>query len=168
MYMLIFFDFSWIGLSKAEKQLEYVLIGRSIDLFRCMRFFAIFRDIMKRSGKVLPAFIGPLILVASTVHIFCYIGMGLWGGLIKVGTIKDIAPFYDHNNFNTYHGGLLTMFQVLVVNDWNQVAKVFLSIDSGIIVYTFFITANIVGVSIVLNIFLSFFIGGKFEQAVFA
>ena len=143
-----------------------MLVGRSIDLFRCLRFFAIFRDVIKQSGKVLPVFAGPLILTLSAVHIFCYVGMSLWGGSIEVGSIEGISPFYDNNNFNTYHGGLLTMFQVLVVNDWNQVAKVFLSVNNGRVVYPFFICGNIVGVSILLNIFFSFFIGGKFKNCI--
>jgi len=150
---------SIIGLFLQKSHPEFILVGRSLDLFRCLRFFVMFRDIIKRSGKVLPAFIGPLILTASAVHIFCRIGMHLWGGKIHVGTIEEISPFYDYNNFNSYVGGLITMFQVLVVNDWNQIAKVFVSLGHPWLVYTFFMSGNIVGVSILLNIFLSFFIG---------
>ena len=148
---------------QSKRKLTLIMVGRSLDLFRCTRFVPIFRNIIYRSGKVLPVFVGPLILVASAVHIFCYIGMGLWGGMVEVGTIQNISPYYDYNNFNTYHGGLLTMFQVLVINDWNQVAKVFLSINNGRFVFSFFICANILSVSILLNIFITFFIGGTFS-----
>jgi hypothetical protein len=143
--------------------LELLLIGRAVDMIRVMRFFGIFRDVVRRSGDVFPALAGPLALVMSTVHLFTYFGMALWGGAITIGSYGDnIEPFYDLNNFNTYTEGLVTMFQVLVVNDWHAIAKVFLyatKFSSPYIVYPFFIGANLVCVSIMLNCLTAFFVG---------
>ena len=83
-------------------------------MFRAARFFPTFRDIMNMSGNVIALVIGPLTLVFFAVHLYCYVGMLLWGGSIKVGTIENISRNYDYLNFNTYIGGLLTMFQVCV------------------------------------------------------
>ena len=142
--------------------LEYILIGRAVDMTRVMRFFQIFRDVVRRSTDVLPALAGPIILVITTLHIFVYVGMALWGGAIHVGShAGEIEYLYDLNNFNSYQEGMVTMFQILVVNDWYAIAEVFLYADrcsSPYIVYPFFIIGNLVGVSIMLNVLTAFFV----------
>jgi hypothetical protein len=103
--------------------LEYILMGRALDMVRVMRFFQIFRDVVRRSSDVLPALLGPITLIATMLHIFVYIGLAFWGDAIQVGKLKNITPLYDLNNFNSYLEGLVTMFQVLVVNDWHAIGK---------------------------------------------
>ena len=72
-------------------------------MVRVMRFFPFFRVVVRRSAEVLPALTGPLTLVMTTLHVFVYIGMALWGGAIEVGKLgEEITPLYDLNNFNTY------------------------------------------------------------------
>ena len=139
-------------------------MGRALDMIRVMRFFQIFRDVVRRSSDVLPALLGPMALVVTMLHIFVYIGMAFWGGAIEVGVLKKITPLYDLNNFNSYLEGLVTMFQVLVVNDWHAIAEVFLYANrcsSPAIVYPFFILGNLVGVSILLNLVTAFFVECK-------
>jgi hypothetical protein len=64
---------------------------------------------------VLPAVLGPLVLVVSTLHIFVYLGIALWGGAIHIGeNSTEVEPLYDLNNFNSYQEGIVTMFQVRV------------------------------------------------------
>jgi len=151
-----------------HRGLEYLLLGRAIDLIRIMRLSELFCAILSRTGQVLPALVGPLALVFSSLHIFTYIGMLLWGGAITVGKQAEfITPLYDLNNFNDYLSGLLTMFNIFVVNDWNAIANVYLHADrcsSPYIVYFFFISANLVGVSIMMNVLTAFFVGAFVTQ----
>lgn len=54
------------------------------------------------------------------------------------------------------------MFNIFVVNDWQTIANVYLFADrhnAPSIVYPFFISANLVGVSILLNVLTAFFVG---------
>lgn len=132
-------------------------------MIRVMRLSSIFRSIVRRSGEVLPAIVGPLALVLSSLHIFTYSGMRIWGGAVTIGIHNDtIIPLYDLNNFNDYSSGLLTMFNIFVVNDWQTIAGVYLTADrcsSPYIVYPFFIGANLIGVNILLNVLTAFFVG---------
>ncbi|CAB9517978.1 Two pore calcium channel protein [Seminavis robusta] len=153
-----------VGLAFVDRSeaLEYILMGRAMDMVRVMRFFRIFRDVVRRSADVLPAMSGPVTLVLTMLHIFVYIGMAFWGGAIEIGEHGDqITPLYDLNNFNSYHEGLVTMFQIMVVNDWHAIAEVFLYAKrcaSPRIVYPFFVIGNLVGVSILLNVITAFFV----------
>jgi Ion transport protein len=141
-------------------------MGRALDMIRVMRFFEIFRDVVRRSSDVLPAMVGPITLVTTMLHFFVYVGMALWGGAIDVGELTEdqITPYYDLNNFNSYLEGLITMFQIMVVNDWHAIAEVFLyakRCSSPSIVYPFFVIGNLVGVSILLNVVTAFFVEGE-------
>jgi Ion transport protein len=150
-------------LSGEPSAFDYILVGRSLDMIRSLRFFQIFRDVCRRTSDVLPALMGPFILVLSTIHVFTYVGMAIWGGSIEVGAHpSEIVDYYDLNNFNSYQEGTVTMFQILTVNDWYAIAVVFLMADrnsSQVIVYLFFIVANLTCVSIMLNVLTAFFAG---------
>jgi len=150
--------FSIYALTRKTLRIRYILIGRAIDMFRFTQFFPTFRDIITTSGNIISLVMGPLILVMCTMHVYCYIGMYLWGGKIEVGEVENILPFYDNLNFNSYESGILTMFQILIVNDWHQIAAVFLSVGKEWVVFTFFISALTICVTILLNAFISFFI----------
>lgn len=173
--------------------IDYILMGRAIDMIRkslnialtkcsilrmsslinwfytgIMRFFQIFRDVVRRSSEVLPAMAGPVLLVLTILHIFVYFGMSLWGDAIDVVALAQndkITPLYYLNNFNSYSKGLVTMFNIFVVNDWHAIAEVFLYADrcsSPMIVYPFFILSILCGVFIMLNVVTAFFVEGKF------
>lgn len=64
------------------------------------------------------------------------------------------------------------MFNIFVVNDWQSIANVYLyanRYNSPYIVYPFFISANLFGVSILLNVLTAFFVGSfvtKVESSV--
>ena len=138
-------------------------------MIRIMRFFQIFRDVVRRSADVVPAMAGPFILVLSILHVFVYFGISLWGGAVDVEVMaqnENITSLYYLNNFNSYTEGLITMFNVLVVNDWHEIAKVFLYADrcsSPYLVYPFFIAGICFGVFIMVNVITAFFVECKFN-----
>lgn len=144
------------------RPLDVLIVGRAMDMIRCLRFSKEARGIVRRSAEVLPHVVGPVILLATTLHILAYMGMAFWGGQVEVGSKPDLTPDYDLNNFNQYNSGLMTAFQMLVANDWHLIAEVFiLPINTYMnkLVYPFFIVGNIVLVSILLNVLTAFFVG---------
>jgi two pore calcium channel protein len=153
---------------EANEISDWLLMGRAIDMIRIMRFFPIFRDVVRRSTDVLPAMAGPLVLVLSIVHIFVYFGIIIWGNAIDVEALMendDLVPLYCLNNFNSYVEGLVTMFNIMVVNDWHAIAAVYLYADrnsSRLIVYPFFVSAICISVFILLNVVTAFFVECKF------
>ena len=122
-------DKNWIGIilymSGNERGMEYLWIGRAIGMVQSMRFSIWFREVLKRSLYVLPYLAGPIFLILTTMHVFVYIGMALWEGAIDVeeqASNEDIQYLYYLNNFNSYGQGCITVFNVLVVNDWHEIA----------------------------------------------
>ena len=148
--------------------LDYLFTGRAIDMVRTMRFFSMFRDVVERSVNVLPALAGPVFLVLTTIHIFVCLGMVMWGGHVDVDELaynEDLEALYYLNNFNSYPEGLLTIFNVLVINDWHQIAKVFLYADrfsQTYVVYPYFVIVVLIAVCILLNVITAFFVESKY------
>ena len=106
--------------------MEYLLIGRSIGMIQSMRFSVWFREVLQRSLHVLPFLTGPIALILAAMHVFVYIGMALWEGTVDVeeqAANENVEYLYYLNNFNSYREGCITVFNVLVVNDWHQIAK---------------------------------------------
>lgn len=109
-----------------ESGMECLLIGRAIGLIQSMRFSIWFREVLQRSLYVLPFLAGPVILMLTAMHVFVYIGMALWEGTVDVEeqeSNENVEYLYYLNNFNSYREGCITVFNVLVVNDWHQIAK---------------------------------------------
>jgi len=149
--------------------LDFLFLGRIVDTMRFLKLFKICRDIIHRCEDVLPALAGPLVLLFCGMHLLAYVGMFVWRGRVTVGEMgPDIAYLYDMNNFNGYLTGLVTVFQTVIVNDWNKIADVFLTISNPILVYVFFIGSNLLGVNILLNVLIAFFVGAfvtKYEES---
>lgn len=124
---------------------------------------------MKRSSEVIPTLLGPILLIISVMHIFTYLGMFIWGGKVVCGANPDLTPYYDLNNFNTYLSGVITLFQVLVVNDWHAIALVFIlpagHTVTNALVYPFFIFANLALTSVLLNVMIAFFVNAFVTKA---
>jgi hypothetical protein len=99
---------------------------------------------------------------------FTYLGIAIWGGKVVCGTNPDLTPFYDLNNFNTYLSGAITLFQVLVINDWHAIAQVFIlpgHTATNALVYPFFIIANLALTSVLLNVMIAFFVNAFVTKA---
>lgn len=113
-------------MSGHESCMEYLLIGRAIGLIQSMRFSIWFREVLQRSLHVLPFLGGPVFLILTAMHVFVYIGMALWEGAVDVeeqASNENVEYLYYLNNFNSYREGCITVFNVLVVNDWHEIAK---------------------------------------------
>ena len=148
--------------------LDYLFTGRAIDMLRTMRFFPMFRDVVERSVNVLPALAGPIFLVLTTIHVFVCVGMALWGQQIDIDELsqnENIQTLYYLNNFNSYSEGLVTIFNVLVINDWHEIARVYLYANRcshPYIVYPYFVVVVLVAVCIMLNVITAFFVESKY------
>lgn len=121
-------------------------------------------------NKLLPAFIGQATVVFTMMHVFCYIGMYVFGGKIYASdpmwAEKDFAGnLYYLLNFNSYREGMITLFMLLIVNNWNLISANFVAVTSAAS-YLYFMGFQIAVVTIGLNCVTSFFIGNLSNKLV--
>jgi len=77
----------------------------------------------------------------------------VWGG--------GAEPFYWLLNFNSYREALVTLFAMIVVNNWNVIAGGYFEIGrgrGGVVAYSFFIVFNVIVVQVALNVMTAFYI----------
>ncbi len=124
-------------------------------------------DFVRVSLDTLPALSGPLILTLSILHIFCYIGMITWQGRIGPWLGDRGGQFYYLNSFNSYFEGLVTLFNLMVVNDWHQIALVYSDPSVSLhewASYFYFIAVILLLSMVMVQIVTAFFINGFFSQ----
>lgn len=143
---------------------NFLVIGRCIDMVRLIRGVPSFHNIVKGTKGMFSVVIGPVIVLVTSMHVFVYIGMALWGGKIVVGQTSMAPQYYDLNNFNSYGSGFFTICNILVVNDWIAIVNVFADVSPRWVIMFYFISANMILVSVLLNVVLAFFVGGKCMQ----
>ena len=108
------------------------------------------------------AMTGPFISACISLFIvfFIYVqfGMLLFGGKINIysTTIDDSVPgLYYLMNFNSFGSGMITMFHMMIVNNWYVTVKMYTNVFQSYWPIAFFISFWAVVVLIVLNIVVS-------------
>jgi len=109
-----------------------------------------------------PALLSQATVIFFLMHLTCYAGMYLFGGRIYPSqpiwaTLPFPGSLYYLLNFNTYREGMLTLFMLLVVNNWNQISAQFVRVTHPA-AYLFFMAYQVLVVTIALSCVTSFFI----------
>lgn len=100
--------------------------------------------------------------------IYTYLGIALFGGRIRIsnpllnGTQYARAGYYP-NNFNDFPSGMITLFEILVVNNWNVIMEGFVATSSQW-AYLFFVSFYIIGVLIFLNLGIAFVLNASMYE----
>ncbi len=106
----------------------------------------------------------PMSIMASVVMIIYYffalIGMMLFGGLIRndlpfLQQSTEIPSTYHLDNFNDFFSSLVTLFTLMVVNNWYVQVQMFVLVTNPYVRY-YFIAFWYFSVIIGINIFVAF------------
>lgn len=163
MYQL-FRDFTKGDISnynQLNKNFELIIFIRCLKLLVYMSEFNNLRIIIQTISNML----SPMLIMGSVImliyYLFALIGMTLFGGLIRrdmpviIGT--DIPTTYHLDNFNDFFSGLITLFTLMVVNNWYVQVQMFVLVQNNNLWYRFyFIAFWYFSVIIGINIFVAF------------
>ena len=110
--------------------------------------------------------LGPLnnlIIVMMTIfYVFAQLGMIIFGGEIRENSTEiihdsSIPDNYYLMNFNDLMSSLITLFVLIVVNNWYVIVQMCVDIMGGALIYRyFFVIFYYFGVIIGLNIIIAF------------
>ncbi|CAN0401426.1 unnamed protein product, partial [Scytosiphon promiscuus] len=68
------------------------------------------------------------------------------------------SPYYYENNFNSYPEGLVTLFELLVVNNWNMIITGYIHASPlGRWTYLYFLSFITLAVTLALNVLTAIF-----------
>lgn len=145
-----------------------VKIFEVIVFIRMLKLLTLLFEIktMRVIFETLKNLLGPLnnlIIVMMTIfYIFALLGSIMFGGLIRVDSPQivhdsSIPDNYYLMNFNDLVSSYITLFVLIVVNNWYVIVAMCVDIKSGATIYRyFFVIFYYFGVIIGLNIIIAF------------
>lgn len=107
-------------------------------------------------------FLTMLLSLYTVYYVFANIGMFLWSGLITTNTqvlVKNQIPvLYYLMNFNDFLSSFVTLFHIMVVNNWFLTCNMYCAVMGRTTPRLFFISFWVVTVLIMLNLVIAFMI----------
>jgi hypothetical protein len=156
------------GLS-SQGVVRVMLLLRIFRLFRLGRTSENVRSLYQTMWRLIPTFVMHGLALMVVYFEFAEIGMALWAGKIYKGNpaldgsgFQSIG-FYEVTNFNTFGNGILTLFALMIQNNWHVVADAFERVSNPA-AWLFFLCYNISTAVVIINILVAFILDGFITQ----
>ncbi|CAN7994074.1 unnamed protein product, partial [Ixodes hexagonus] len=147
------FEVVWSSLKEGSFGLSVLRALRLLRIFKFTKYWSSLRNLVISLLNSMRSIISLLFLLFLFILIFALLGMQLFGGVFN---FPDGTPAA---NFNTFPIALLTVFQILTGEDWNEVMYHGIQSQDGIhggMVYSlYFIILVLFGNYTLLNVFLA-------------
>ncbi|XP_031779373.1 voltage-dependent calcium channel type A subunit alpha-1 isoform X8 [Nasonia vitripennis] len=147
------FEVIWSAVKSGSFGLSVLRALRLLRIFKVTKYWSSLRNLVISLLNSMRSIISLLFLLFLFILIFALLGMQLFGGQFNFET--GTPP----TNFNTFPIALLTVFQILTGEDWNEV--MYQGIQSqgghkkGMIYSLYFIVLVLFGNYTLLNVFLA-------------
>ncbi|XP_011300228.1 voltage-dependent calcium channel type A subunit alpha-1 isoform X3 [Fopius arisanus] len=148
------FEVIWSAVKSGSFGLSVLRALRLLRIFKVTKYWASLSNLVKSLLNSMRSIISLLFLLFLFILIFALLGMQLFGGQFNFPS--GTPP----TNFNTFPIALLTVFQILTGEDWNEV--MYQGIESqgghkggGMIYSSYFIILVLFGNYTLLNVFLA-------------
>lgn len=136
----------------AFRAIRVFRIFRVLRVVRLLRYMNSMIHIVKAIGKSLSNFGYLFLLLGLFLVIFTLLGMTIYSGQF------NFPEGLPRGNFDTFHWGFVTTFQVLTTENWNDILTSSLRSSAGPVSSLFLITWVVLGNFIFLNLFLAILI----------
>lgn len=143
-------------------EVQVVTSGRVLRLLRILRLFRSFRQILATLTEILPILFVVTAFLGVVFYVFAILGMDLWAGKLIPDNFVDVItdnPYainhYWGLNFDTVGRAYITLFVLLVVNNWFIIMEGCIHVSSQWAV-VYFVVFYLVAVIVVTNVALAF------------
>ena len=144
------------------KIIEVIVFIRMLKLLTLLYEIQTMRVIFETMKNLLGPLNNLIIVMATIFYVFAQLGMVFFGGLIKdnspqIVSDSSIPDNYYLINFNDLMSSYITLFILIVVNNWYVIVQMCVDIKDGALIYRyFFVIFYYFGVIIGLNIIIAF------------
>ncbi|XP_036409855.1 voltage-dependent R-type calcium channel subunit alpha-1E-like isoform X2 [Megalops cyprinoides] len=125
---------------------------RLLRIFKITKYWASLRNLVVSLMSSMKSIISLLFLLFLFIVVFALLGMQLFGG-------RFIFDDYTPTNFDTFPASIMTVFQILTGEDWNEVMYNGIrsqgGVQSGMWSSIYFIVLTLFGNYTLLNVFLA-------------
>jgi len=162
-YGLMIVELLYIGVWQTDGMARAVIL---LHMARALRLFVYIGPLQKLFviiKQLIPTFWQVLMILLVVYYIFAVIGQWAFGGLIyttnpALANTNFSQGLYWSLTFNDVVSGMVTLFLVMLVNNWYMVADGYMltsgSIWCGIFFFAWYVVANFIMINIVIAVIL--------------
>jgi hypothetical protein len=141
------------------ERFAYVVVFRALRVLRHLLRLSRFRAILRTVRRLYPVLRSLLILMFGLYYFFAIIGVDLFRGLIEQGSMPpDFADTYYaqnnywENNFDDMSHAMVTLFEIMIINNWNSIVEGFTVAARSNAPRLFFVAFFFCSVIVLLNV----------------
>ncbi|KAL0712072.1 hypothetical protein Bca4012_019050 [Brassica carinata] len=157
--------------------IRYLLLARMLRLIRLLMHVQQYRAFIATFITLIPSLMPYLGTIFCVLCIYCSIGVQVFGGLVNAGNkqlfitelAEDEYPFvctqhYLLFNFNDYPNGMVTLFNLLVMGNWQVWMESYKDLTGTWWSITYFVSFYIITVLLLLNLIVAFVLEAFFTE----
>ncbi|CAH2071765.1 unnamed protein product [Thlaspi arvense] len=149
--------------------IRYLLLARMLRLIRLLMHVQRYRAFIATFITLIPSLMPYLGTIFCVLCIYCSIGVQVFGGLVNAGNkqlFKTELAEEDYLlfNFNDYPNGMVTLFNLLVMGNWQVWMESYKDLTGTWWSITYFVSFYIITVLLLLNLIVAFVLEAFFTE----
>ncbi|KAI3440748.1 uncharacterized protein J3R85_003197 [Psidium guajava] len=149
--------------------IRYLLLARLLRLIRLLMNVKRYRAFVATFLNLIPSLMPYLGIIFCVMCIYCSLGEQIFGGMVNAGNSKleetDLAADdYYLFNFNDYPNGMVTLFNLLVMNNWQDWTQSYKELTGTSWTLVYFISFYLITVLLLLNLVVAFVLEAFFTE----
>ncbi|XP_011086365.1 two pore calcium channel protein 1A [Sesamum indicum] len=149
--------------------IRYLLIARMLRLIRLLMHVQQYRAFVATFLTLIPSLMPYLGTIFCVMCIYCSLGVQIFGGIVNAGnpnlTGTDLSDDdYLLFNFNDYPNGMVTLFNLLVMGNWQVWMQSYKELTGTSWSYAYFISFYLITVLLLLNLVVAFVLEAFFAE----
>ncbi|XP_062106013.1 two pore calcium channel protein 1 [Humulus lupulus] len=149
--------------------IRYLLLARMLRLLRILMHVKRYRAFIATFLTLVPSLMPYLGTIFCVLCIYCSIGVQVFGGIVNVGNPKlegtELAEDdYLLFNFNDYPNGMVTLFNLLVMGNWQVWMQSYRDLTGTSWSLIYFISFYLITILLLLNLVVAFVLEAFFAE----
>uniref|UniRef100_A0A1D1Y9M5 Two pore calcium channel protein 1A n=3 Tax=Anthurium amnicola TaxID=1678845 RepID=A0A1D1Y9M5_9ARAE len=163
------FFFPQVPLLSNGEWIRYLLIARMLRLIRLLMHIKQYRAFVATFLTLIPSLMPYLGIIFCVQCIYCSLGVQLFGGIVNMGNSKlDTTDLSDNDyllfNFNDYPNGMVTLFNLLVMGNWQVWMQSYKDLTGTSWTLAYFVSFYLITVLLLLNLVVAFVLEAFFAE----
>ncbi|PWA53764.1 ion transport domain-containing protein [Artemisia annua] len=149
--------------------IRYLLIARMLRLIRLLMHYKKYRAFVATFLTLIPSLMPYLGTVFCVMCIYCTLGIQVFGGIVNAGNsdlpnTEMVDSDYLLFNFNDYPNGMVTLFNLIVLGNWQAWMEDYAKLTGTVWTYAYFVSFYLITVLLLLNLIVAFVLEAFFAE----